>query len=259
MTRVPSELRLPVHSTLLATLAFNLVFFVQELFLVLPKALTPGLQPTLYHNNHGWTGDHPLAALWQGTGAVAAIILALVMLTLARRRARGSATVRLLMVWVAFSGFFQALPQAVIGAFVPANDVGMAMDWFGLGQTAKYVVAMVAVAAMVWAGRVLARHFHGFLPGVRSGLAIFYVATLPALAAILLILPFRVPGEIVQVAIVPVIMNGAGAFFVQLGAIGRRSSQSAPPGFLKSDLWPLGWLLAVLAVFQILLRPGIPF
>ncbi|WP_157123717.1 hypothetical protein [Allosphingosinicella indica] len=49
MTRVPSELRLPLHSTLLATLAFNLVFFVQELFLVLPKALTPGLNPTLYH------------------------------------------------------------------------------------------------------------------------------------------------------------------------------------------------------------------
>src|SRR5690606_22846652 len=47
--------RLVAHSALLYTIAFNLVFFIQELFLVLPKAFTPGLRPTLYHNNHDWT------------------------------------------------------------------------------------------------------------------------------------------------------------------------------------------------------------
>ena len=36
------------HSMLAYVLAFNLTFFIQELFLVLPKALVPGLQPTLY-------------------------------------------------------------------------------------------------------------------------------------------------------------------------------------------------------------------
>jgi hypothetical protein len=54
--------RLTISSTLLSALAFNLVFFVQELFLVVPKALTPGLHPTLYHNNHHWTGDNPLTS-----------------------------------------------------------------------------------------------------------------------------------------------------------------------------------------------------
>jgi hypothetical protein len=39
---------LSISSMLLYILAFNLVFFIQELFLVLPKALTPGLRPTLY-------------------------------------------------------------------------------------------------------------------------------------------------------------------------------------------------------------------
>jgi hypothetical protein len=34
-----------IGSTLLYTLAFNLTFFIQELFLVVPKALTPGLRP----------------------------------------------------------------------------------------------------------------------------------------------------------------------------------------------------------------------
>jgi hypothetical protein len=51
--------RLTLGSMLLSTVAYNLVFFVQELFLVLPKALTPGLHPTLFHNNHTWTGEHP--------------------------------------------------------------------------------------------------------------------------------------------------------------------------------------------------------
>ena len=63
--------RLPIASALLYTLAYNLTFFIQELFLVVPKALTPGLRPTLFHNNHTWQGDHPLASLFQGTGALA--------------------------------------------------------------------------------------------------------------------------------------------------------------------------------------------
>jgi hypothetical protein len=45
----PWNWKLTVTSALLYTLAFNLIFFIQELFLVLPKALTPGLRPTLFH------------------------------------------------------------------------------------------------------------------------------------------------------------------------------------------------------------------
>lgn len=44
--------RLNLKSTLAFALAFNLIFFIQEIFLVLPKALTPGLEPTPFHNNH---------------------------------------------------------------------------------------------------------------------------------------------------------------------------------------------------------------
>lgn len=44
----PWNWKLTVASALLYTLAFNSIFFTQELFLVLPKALTPGLRPTLF-------------------------------------------------------------------------------------------------------------------------------------------------------------------------------------------------------------------
>lgn len=40
--------RLTVSSALLYALAFNLTFLIQELFLVLPKALLPGVRPTLF-------------------------------------------------------------------------------------------------------------------------------------------------------------------------------------------------------------------
>ena len=89
--------RLPLGSALLYTLAFNATYFVQELFLVLPKALLPGVHATLFHNNHRWEGDHPLTALFQGTGAVAILLTGTVCALLARRRVPGSPTLRLLV------------------------------------------------------------------------------------------------------------------------------------------------------------------
>src|SRR5688500_14401528 len=123
------SLRFGALSALTYVLAFNLTFFIQELFLVVPKALTPGLRPTLYHNNHRWLGENPLAHLLQGTGALAIFIGATVCMVLLERGRIRSNTVRLFVVWMAFSGFFQALPQVIIGAFVDNNDVGMAMNY----------------------------------------------------------------------------------------------------------------------------------
>jgi hypothetical protein len=122
--------RQTIGSALLYTLAFNLTFFIQELFLVVPKALTPGLRPTLYHNNHLWLGENPLAHLLQGTGALAIFISAILCTLLLKGDRIRSTTVRLFLLWMAFSGFFQALPQVVIGAFVDNNHVGMALNYF---------------------------------------------------------------------------------------------------------------------------------
>lgn len=259
MTR-PSALsppRLFLHSTLLAVLAFNLVFFLQEVFLVLPKALAPGLSPTLFHNNHAWSGDDPIAELLQGTGALAILVIALGSLAFLRR-AGGGATLRLLLVWIAFSGFYQALPQVVIGALAPMNDVGRAMTWMGMGDSAKFVAAAIAGLMMLVAGRALAPLFLAFAPDGKAGRTILRVAVLPALIAIPLILPFRIPGSWDQVLLVPIIMNGTGALFVQLGALHARPGPSPFAPFS-----PVAGILALLALvlgfFQIVLRPGIHF
>jgi hypothetical protein len=48
-----------------------------------------------------------------------------------------------------FHGFFESLPQVVVGAVFPRNDVGMAMDYLRLTPTVKSAAALTALAVIV--------------------------------------------------------------------------------------------------------------
>ena len=260
------DTRLTALSVLFYTLAFNLVFFVQELFLVLPKAFTPGLQPTLFHNNHRWEGEHALAGLFQGTGALATFVLGLVCLWLLRRGAGCSGSVRLSLVWLGYCGVFMALPQVVVGALSPGSDVGMAMEYLHLSAAAKNIAALLALAAIPLFAREFSRHLLGLASepgqlgtaGARSRF-IFQAATLPAVVAIVLILPFRVPREWLEVVFLPVIVTGVGMFWIQAGAWRQRVATITGLPFSTSLVYPLSGVIALLLIFQLLLRPGIAF
>jgi hypothetical protein len=253
--------RLGIASALAATLAFNLVFILQEVFLVLPKALTPGLHPVLYHNNHTWTGDDPVAALYQGTGALVIAVVGAGALAWAALRPPRTLAARLLLVWTAFSGIYQSLMQVVVGAALPQNDVGMAMDYLGLGRTERVAAAALALVLMAAAGwslcaRVL--ELAGAMPEGRVGRgdAVLRAATLPGLAAIVLILPFRAPGSLDQVALVPVIVMLLGLSMTQAAAW-RAAPRAGPPAGTAPLVPLLAGLALVLAVFQLVLRPGV--
>ncbi len=260
----PWPWKLTFVSALLYTLAFNLTFFIQELFLVLPKAFTPGLQPTLFHNNHSWIGQHPLASLFQGTGALATLLVGLACLWLVRQGV--SRSVRLPLIWMAYCGIFMALPQVVIGALSAGSDVGMAMDYFQLKPPAKTIAALIALAAIPPLARLLVSPLLG-LADHRSRIAtaqarrrfMFQAATLPALAAIALIVPFRVPREPIEVVLLPLIVTFIGLAWVQAGAwrSPEVEADGAEPG--ASIGHALGAVLLLLTVFQFLLRPGIAF
>ena len=260
------DTRLTLLSTLLYTLAFNLVFFVQELFLVLPKAFTPGLQPILFHNNHRWQGEHALAGLFQGTGALATFMLGLACLWLLRHGAGRATATRLLLIWLAYCGVFMALPQVVVGALSSGSDVGMAMDYFRLGATAKSIAALLALAVIPLFAREFSRHLLGLasspaqLASARArSRFIFQAATLPAWVAILLILPFRVPREWLEVLFLPVVVTGVGMFWIQSGAWRLRTVKAAGQPVAIPLAYPMAAAVALLLVFQLLLRPGIPF
>jgi hypothetical protein len=262
----PWNLKPTMISAILYALAFNLIFFIQELFLVLPKALTPGIRATLFHNNHAWTGKNPLANLFQGTGALAIFLSAIGCTLLLRRIPARSSSLRLLLVWVAFNGFFQSLPQVVIGSIEPENDVGMAMDYLRLGAPAKAAAAIVALITIPVVALWLRRPFLSLaenpadIASSRARIAfMFRVATMPALAAIPLIIPFRVPRQFTEVVMVPVIVTVIGTAWLQAGAwattgigAGGRLSEE-PMSYL------IGGLATLLLIFQFVLRPGIHF
>lgn len=265
-TAVGWDWRLVALSTLLYTLAFNLVFFVQELFLVLPKALTPGLRPTLFHNNHLWEGEHPLASLFQGTGAAATFLLGSICLLLLRQGVGRSLATRLFLVWVAYCGVFMALPQVVVGALSNGSDIGMAMEYFRLGANAKAIAALLALAFVPLFAREFSRHLLGLASqsaqlanaGARSRF-VFQVATLPALLAIVLILPFRVPREWLEVVFLPLVVFVAGMPWIQSGAWRLRDVASRALSRAFTLAYPLAAAVVLLLVFQLVLRPGIRF
>jgi hypothetical protein len=241
-------------SILLCTLAFNLTFLWQEVWLVLPKALTPGLHPVLFHNNHDWTGTAPNVELLQGTGALATLASGFVFsgaLAFARRL---SPSWRLFFFWMAFQGLFQPLSQFAVGTLLAGNDVGRALAYLHIAGAAKMLLLGFAVAAMAVSGALLAR-FH---PSGRRGRSFGWQILITGLVAVVLCIPFREPRNIVEVALIPLIVNLMGAGWVVLGSVFTQPEDS-PELEVPSLLWPLLALGALLAVFQLVLKPGIAF
>jgi len=262
----PSERLVPHRLTLLSllayTLAFNLTFFIQELFLVVPKALTPGLQPTLYHNNHHWEGSHPLENLFQGTGAAAILISGLLFAWLAKRGAGRTEAKRLFVLWMAYHGLFQSLPQVAFAAVSPGSDSGRALDWFALGPTAELLVSVGGAAAIILAGLFMTSRFLELGPRFDSGRArthfTFFIAVLPAVLAIPILILFRVPREWVEVVMPTIAVPLIGLIWVQSNAW-RTAVEPRPAAPSPSLAVPLAMVIALLLVFQLVLRPGIPF
>ena len=249
------------HSTLAFVLAFNLTFFLQELFLVLPKAMVPGLHPTLYHNDHDWTGNAPIAELYQGTGALAILLSGLLFSIIASRLARPS----FFVLWMAFNGLFQSIPQFVVGAIAAGNDVGRAYDYLGIGTAGEALMALTALMAMPFAGIWLGRQFlaaawdQGQLGSYccRFGF-LLRMAGLPTLAALPIIILFRVPRELIEVLAPPVLVPLFGYGWMQLAAF--RSGTIKARGMRPESVLPLlGASAALLAIFQLVLQPGIAF
>lgn len=146
-----------LNASLSAALAFNLVYFVQEYFLAWPKSRLPGVDAVVYHNNHGWSGDHPDVLLYQGTGAVAILTLGALLVgvvVLLGRRLRGAYP---FVWWSACMALGLGLIQVSIATMHPDNDVGEAFEHLGLSTTARGFIAFLATAAVIAFGAWLAR------------------------------------------------------------------------------------------------------
>jgi len=257
-TRLPN-LRI-LGSVLFCALAFNLVFFWQELWLVIPKALTPGLHPILFHNDHDWTGSAPIAELLQGSGAVATLVIGLAFAAILAARPGLGDSMRLFCFWMAFQGLSQSLTQLAVGTVLPGNDVGRALAYLDVGQAGHAILAILAAAALAISGLLLARLFPAEPTDGRvhpsAGISVILAA---ALLSVILIIPFRIPRNPIETTAIPLMVNLIGAGWTTLGFArtprGARLGAPVRTGFLL----PILCLCTLLLVFQLLLRPGIRF
>lgn len=135
-------------------IAYNLIFFIQELFLAWGKNWI-GLTSYLYHNNHGWVGDDHREALLQGSGAIAIFIIGLLMVGIylvLRKRALNIWT-KTMILWLALHGLMQSLPQ-ITTAFVAKNtDVGQAFDYLNVDGLTGFAIALLSVLCTIYASK----------------------------------------------------------------------------------------------------------
>ena len=263
-----------VNSAMAYALAFNLIFFIQELFLVLPKAMTPGLRPTLFHNNHTWSGDNPIAALWQGTGVLAIIVTGLICLAILPALERRSAVIRLLVIWLAYHGLIMGLAQIPVGALSSGSDVGMAMNYLGWGEATRAALAIVALISIPLIAVRLTRCLLQLAPTLNEIRAagprqrfILKAATGAALLGTMLIIPFRVPRELVEVIGPPIVVAIVGISWIH--AVGTHHALAVDaftryeraPSRPVSDLawWLVIALAALFALFHLVFARGVRF
>jgi len=236
-------------------LAFNLTFFWQELWLVIPKAFVPGLHPVLFHNNHEWTGTSPIAELLQGTGAIATLASGLTFALLLGYGRLASPSFRLFSFWMAFEGLYQSLTQLAVGTILPGNDVGRALTYLGIGAAADWTLLVICVAAMGLVGRSLA----SLLPDTADHRTPALPLLAVALLSIIVTVPFRLPRNLIEVVLIPLVVNFIGTGWLVIGLALTRPNISYAASSRPRIAGAACALLVVLLFFQIVLRPGLHF
>ncbi len=257
-----SQLPLIINSSVLYALAFNLIFFIQELFLALGKKWL-GLKAYLYHNNHNWEGSDPMDDLAQGYGAVAIFITGVVCLFIARRIRRSAHWLQLFLLWLGFEGLAQSLPQFIMAASAPDTDTGQAYAYLAISEKLGLLITVAGIILMLAVGMAYSRYLLQLSPSAeyvttasRRFNYLLYAAVIASLIGIILIVPFRImPWDRamapVMVTLISIPMIFANAWNVKrVQTINSRINQ-------KVFALPIIMLAILLLIFQLILAKGL--
>lgn len=254
-----------INSAVMYALAFNLVFFAQELFLVLGKK-SLGLQSYLYHNNHTWEGSHPMDSLMQGSGALAIFIIGLICLLIHHFASPSRSIWRVLLAWLTFHGLAQSLPQLTVAVLDPGTDVGEAL--VGYLQLSRPVLVLLAVSAVIGLAVLNVRFSKIFLafapdsfnsnnPKDRQA----YLRSVVVGAAVLgsfLVIPFRIPP--MSQAMTPFIVALFSIPWIWVaGSLAGNVLPNSNRINEKIRWEPLPLLILLLMIFQLVLARGVVF
>lgn len=260
--RSESSWPLVINSAVLYALAFNLIFFIQELFLALGKRWL-GLKAWLYHNNHNWEGSHPMDSLAQGYGAVSIFITGVFCLLIARRIRFSTHWIQLFFLWMAFQGLAQSLPQFITAAMAPDTDTGQAYTYLGIVDKVGLLITIAGIILMLLIGIAYSQYLLQLAPA-DNGIAtaanrfnyIFRIAVAASIIGIMLIIPFRIMPWSRATAPVFVTLLSVPMVFAH--------AWKAKAGYtINSDvnrkifLWPIIFLIILLLIFQLVLAKGV--
>jgi len=254
-----------INSAVFFALAFNIIFFLQEVFLVLGKKAI-GLRSFLYHNNHTWEGEHPMASLMQGSGALAIFLIGLICWVIFQRIRNSGSIWKLFIMWLAFHGLIQSTPQVIIGYLNPSTDVGDALvGYLELSEPLLIFLSIASAITMasicIWFSRYLLEFAppHADLnhPKVRIKY-VRYIAVGAAIIGSILVIPFRVfpMGQ----AVTPFIVSAFSIPWIWAAAARIRPIRHVPNNINDKVYWsPILFLLALLIFFRLVLAPGVEF
>lgn len=251
-----------INSAVLYSLAFNLIFFIQELFLALGKKWL-GLKAVLYHNNHNWDGTHPMETLAQGYGAAAILVTGIICLAVARSIKKSAHWIQLFFLWMSFQGFAQSLPQFITANNERGTDTGQAFTYLGIGNTAGILIAVAGLVIMLGVLSAYSRFLLQLAPhngytgkATKRFLYLFQIAVAASLLGIALIIPFRIMPWSRAFAPVGVTLIAIPMVFANAW---RVKSINPVNNGVNHRIYPLPILLLIvlLLVFQLILAKGI--
>lgn len=257
-----TSLNLIINMAVLYALAYNIIFFIQELFLALGKKWL-GLTAYLYNNNHDWDGSHSLTALAQGYGAVAIFIFGLIFFLLSTRTSKTTQWLHVFYLWLGFQGLAQSIPQFVTASMFPETDTGQAFAYLGVSKGLGLFISIVGVAGLLYLGTKMSVFLVRLAPAqdyISTGRQrfgyLFRSAVIPSFVAVILIVPFLImPWER---ALNPLFLtlNAIPVIFAHGWKINL--SQAKNNAVHKKILWvPIVLLLMLLVFFRTILVDGI--
>ena len=253
-----------INSSVLYALAYNVIYFIQELFLALGKQWI-GLKAYLYHNNHHWVGEDPRDDLMQGLGALVIIVLGTLLLFLFFKIRRSPHWANLFVLWLAHHGLIQSLPQISTVPLDRNSDVGQAVSYFHLGATMDYLLSYVSIVAIIGLAYGFSKWFMQFTPthvpldhGHRRFRSIFTIVLLRAILGTIIQFPYRImPVDRYQMTVILLLVCVPATF--AFSWLNKEIKPVENEVNQQIKVTPIILSILVLLFFQFILAPGIVF
>jgi hypothetical protein len=224
-------------------------------------ALILGGNPVIYNNRVEITGVSS-DLVWAG-GFLLCLIVGFFAL-FSYPTARGHGVARLTLLWMVLHLLRQAFVQAVMVPFDADSPLALAYQTLEAPAGLEYVLSAGGAVGLLLVALAAAAAFLAFTPhdklistGRKRITFAFWIALVPAIAAVFLSIPFFVPDA--GSGVVPALPLTAVIFLVTLAAAHGTTTVHGPEE-LRETPWPwgLGATLVVILLFeQLVLRGGV--